>query len=102
MIRGLLCYLLFFLKSRVRTVVSQSKKISNDEELIQSDPICVTNIISEPNYKYGQQEYVTVRNHNRNTALERSVLKFCGGGGVFNRLYGFQTSPSASVMAQNT
>ena len=35
----------------------------------------VTNIIAEPKYKYGQQEQVTVRNHNRSTALERSVLK---------------------------
>ena len=28
-------------------------------------------IIGEPKYKYGQQEQVTVRNHNRSTALER-------------------------------
>ena len=27
----------------------------------------VTNIIAEPKYKYGQQEQVTVRNHNRST-----------------------------------
>ena len=27
-------------------------------------------------YKYGQQEQVAVRNHNRSTALERSVLKY--------------------------
>ena len=33
----------------------------------------VTNIIAEPKFKYGQQEQVTVRNHNRSTALERSV-----------------------------
>ena len=33
----------------------------------------VTNIIGEPNYKYGEQEQVTVRNDNRSTALERSV-----------------------------
>ena len=33
--------------------------------------IYVTNIIAEPKYKYGQQEQVTVRNHNRSTALER-------------------------------
>ena len=33
----------------------------------------VTYIIAEPKYKYGQQEQVTVRNHNRSTALERSV-----------------------------
>ena len=38
----------------------------------------VTNIIAEPKYKYGQQEQVTVRNHNRSTALERSVLKYWG------------------------
>ena len=36
----------------------------------------VTNIIGEPKYKYGQQEQVTVRNYNRSTALERSVLKY--------------------------
>ena len=33
----------------------------------------VTNIIAEPKFKYGQQEQVTVRNHNRSTALELSV-----------------------------
>ena len=38
----------------------------------------VTNIIAEPKYKYGQQEQLTVRNHNRSTALERSVLKYRG------------------------
>ena len=38
----------------------------------------VTNIIAEPKYKYGQQEQVTVRNHNRSTALERSI-KNTGG-----------------------
>ena len=38
----------------------------------------VTNIIAEPKYKYGQQEQVRVRNHNRSTALERSVLKYWG------------------------
>ena len=30
----------------------------------------VTNIIAEPKHKYGQQEQVTVRNHNRSTALD--------------------------------
>ena len=39
----------------------------------------VTNIIAEPKYKYRQQEQVTVRNHNRSTALERSVLNAGGG-----------------------
>ena len=29
--------------------------------------------MAEPKYKYGQQEQVTVRNHNRSTALERSA-----------------------------
>ena len=53
----------------------------------------VTNIIAEPKYKYGQQEQVTVRNYDRSTALERSVLKYW--------FYGIPTSPSASVMAQN-
>ena len=57
--------------------------------------------IGEPKYKYGQQEQVTVMNHNRSTALERSLLQFWEGGG-FNRFYGFTpTSPSASVIAQN-
>ena len=37
-------------------------------------------------------------NHNRSTALERSVKKLLGG---LNRLYGYPTSPSASIMAQN-
>ena len=57
----------------------------------------VTNIIAEPKYKYGQQEQVTVRNHNRSTALERSVKNT----GSLNRFYGISTSPSASIMAQN-
>ena len=35
-------------------------------------PKYVTHIMGEPKYKYGQQEQVTVRNHNRGTALERS------------------------------
>ena len=59
----------------------------------------VTNIIAEPKYKYGQQEQLTVRKHNRSTALEQSVLKYWGGG--LNRFYGNPTSPSASIMAQN-
>ena len=33
----------------------------------------VSNTIAEPKYKHGQQEQVTVRNHKRGTALERSV-----------------------------
>ena len=33
---------------------------------------------AEPKHKYGQQEQVTLRNHNRSTALERSVLKYWG------------------------
>ena len=60
--------------------------------------------MGEPKYKYGQQEQVTVRNHNRCTALEWSVLKYCGGGGVcvcvcvcvcgcLNRFYGIQPRP---------
>ena len=93
----------------------ESKKMSNDQELIQSDSTScpqnqteiikyvnwqqftigsrdkpngssfpdrwsfsylkyVTSIIVEPKYKYGQQEQVTVRNHNRSTALEWSDL----------------------------
>ena len=46
-------------------------------------PKYVTHLIGEPKYKYGQQEQVTVRNHNRSTALERWVLKYwvCVGGG---------------------
>ena len=39
----------------------------------------VTNIIGEPNYKYGHQGQVTVRNRNISTALERSVLKYWEG-----------------------
>ena len=58
----------------------------------------VTNIIAEPKYKYGHQEQVTVRNRNRSTALERTVLKYWG---CLNRFYRYPTSSSASVMAQN-
>ena len=57
----------------------------------------VTNIIAEPKYKYGQQEQVTVRNHNRSSALD-SQHKNTGG---LNRFYGIPTLPSASIMAQN-
>ena len=54
-----------------------------------------------PSYKltlwaFGSGELINM-NHNRSTALERSV-KITGG---FNRFYGISTSPSASVMAQN-
>ena len=61
----------------------------------------VTQIIGEP--KYGQQEQVTVKNHNRSAALERSVLKYWGWvvRRGLNRFCGLQTSPSASAMAQN-
>ena len=40
------------------------------------------------NTSINTEEQVTVRNHNRSTALERSVLKYCGvyvwrgGGGI--------------------
>ena len=54
----------------------------------------ITHIIGEPKYKCGQQEQVTVRNHNSSTALERSVLKYAGGGG----LYGIPTSSLGSVV----
>ena len=55
--------------------------------------------MAEPKYKYGQQEKVTVKNHNRSTAFERSVLKHGGGGGL-NRFYRIPTSPSAFVIWQ--
>ena len=48
-------------------------------------PKHVTHIIGEPKYKYGQQEQVTVRNKNKNTAMELSVLL-----GGLNRFYGVQ------------
>ena len=95
----------------------QSKKISNDQELIQQTPYPalktkrkitkniywqqftkgthskpneqlfsrqvviqipkhVTHLIGEPKFKYGQQGQEKVRNRNRSTALERSVLKY--------------------------
>ena len=37
--------------------------------------------MAEPKYKYGQQEQVTVKNHDRSTALERSASKYWGWGG---------------------
>ena len=44
----------------------------------------VTHIIGEPKYKYGQQEEVTVRNHNRSTALRLGTvsIKIMGWGGL--------------------
>ena len=50
------------------------------KQLLIQLPKYVTYIIGEPKYKYGQQKQVTVRNHNRSTALELSVLKYRGGG----------------------
>ena len=41
--------------------------------------------MGELKYKYGQQEQVTVRNHNRSTALELSVIQNWGGGGEGGR-----------------
>ena len=38
--------------------------------------LIISHLIGEPKYKYGQQEQVTVRNHNKNIALEQSVLKY--------------------------
>ena len=49
-------------------------------EVVVPLPKYVSHIIGEPKYKYEQQEQVTVRNHNRCTALERSVLKYWGEG----------------------
>ena len=37
-------------------------------------PKYVTHIIGEPKYKYGHQEQVPVRNHNRSTALKLAFL----------------------------
>ena len=59
----------------------------------------VTNIIAEPKYKYGQQEQVTVRN---TTGVPPWNGQYNTGGGGLNRFYGIPTSPSASIMAQNT
>ena len=36
----------------------------------------IPNIIAEPKYKYRQQEQVTVRNHNRSTALKSDFIHF--------------------------
>ena len=47
-------------------------------QMVIQQPKYVTHIIGEPKYKYGQQELVTVRNHNRSIALERSALKYWG------------------------
>ena len=58
----------------------------------------VTNIIAEPKYKYGQQEQVTVRNHQQKYRLGTVSIKILGD---LNRFYGIPTSPSASIMAQN-
>ena len=48
------------------------------KQLVIQLPKYVTHIIGEPKYKYGQQEQVLVRNHNRSTALERLILKYLG------------------------
>ena len=41
---------------------------------------------------------ITLRNHNRSTALERSVIDYWWG---LNMFYWIQTSPSASVIVQS-
>ena len=65
-------------------------------QVVIQQPKYVTHKTGEPKYKYGQQEQVTVRNHNRSTALEQSVLKYWGikilGVGL-NRFYGIPTRP---------
>ena len=61
-------------------------------------PKYVTHKTGAPKYKYGLQEQATVRNHNRSTAMDRSVLKYYGS---LNGFYGYPNSPSASGMAQN-
>ena len=48
--------------------------------IIQLPKYAATHIIGEPKHKYGQQEPITIRKHNRSTALERSVLKYWLGG----------------------
>ena len=47
-------------------------------QVVNQLPKYVTQIIGEPKYKYGQQEQVTARNHNRSTASELSVSKYWG------------------------
>ena len=57
----------------------------------------VTNIIAEPKYKYGQQNKYS-KEPQQKYRLETVSIKILGG---LNRFYGYPTSPSASVMAQN-
>ena len=62
-------FLIFFLRN-----IRMPKSYSNIRSAFEySFPSL---IIGEPNYKYGQQEQVTVKNHNKRTAFERSVLKY--------------------------
>ena len=56
--------------------VNRMKKLFPRQVVIQLPKL--THIIGEPKCKYGQQEQATVRNHNRSTALKRSVLKYWG------------------------
>ena len=57
----------------------------------------VTKIIAEPKYKYGQQEQVS-KEPQQKYRLGTVSIKILGG---LNRFYGYPTSPSASIMAQN-
>ena len=57
------------------------------------------------NTSINTEEQVTVRNHNRSTALERSVLKYCGvyvwrggGAGALNRFYGIRVYANRTSM----
>ena len=61
----------------------------------------VTYIIDEPQYKYGQQELVTIKNQNRSTALELSVLKCCVGGGAKAGFTGAQPRPQLLLYDKN-
>ena len=41
----------------------------------------MSHIIGEPKYKYGQQEHVTVKNHNRSISLSSNNLFLLGSAG---------------------
>ena len=58
----------------------------------------VTNIVAEPKYKYSRQEQKKRKEPQQKYRLGTVSTNILGG---LNRFYGYPSSPSASIMAQN-
>ena len=56
--------------------------------------------VHKVNRHQNRHQTQSTENHNRNTALERSVMNYWGGGGGLNRFYCLPTTQSLSKMVQ--